>query len=96
MVIPQVEHRLDREASVLAPDSRCRSKLVLDTAFPYDYKQPRTQDLAEDLGSKVHEVDAPPLVRIAEVTALGDWHDLAFVPFGEVDFLVPVGFEEVK
>ena len=96
MIVPQVKHRFDREAVVLAPNTGCRSELIFNTVFLYYHKQARTQDGAEDLGPKVHEDNSPPLVWITQITALGDRHNLAFVPFGEIRLFVPVGVEEIQ
>ena len=41
-------------------------------------------------------ITPPPLVEITQITALGDRHNLAFVPFGEIRLFVPVGVEEIQ
>ena len=90
MVVLQMKHRFNRETTVLTPHTGCQSKLVLNPMFSYNHKQPRAQDRSKDLGSKVHEGNYPPLVWVTEVSYIGDWYDLAFVPFGEISFLVPI------
>ena len=90
MVVSQIKHPFNRETTVLTPYTGCRSKLVLNPIFSYNHKQPRAQDRAKDIGSKVHEGKSPPLVWVTEVSALEYLYDLSFVPFGEISFLIPI------
>ena len=90
MVVSQMDHRFDCEAAVLTSNTRCRSKLILNNMFVYDHKQARAQDGAENLGPKVHEGHSSPFIWIAQIAALGNWHDLAFVPFEEIPLLIPI------
>jgi len=52
-------------------------------------------DATENFGPHVHQGDSTPLVRVREVSALGDWYYLSFVPFGEVDFSSPVSVKQI-